>query len=377
MLNLTPICAVAGERQHFGSQPVVLSLYDVLHEVPYLLDLLPSKSLAALLAVSQKHCSQIHNHVRRICLPGQDHIQTPVHGSWPSLVAWQADFNTWYIEDFSMCSMSDASLSLLAKGYMPRVHCIFFSEGFSFTGLSSAAIQGFTAIGWPRLEHLILRFSHIDAAAIAHLGAASLPCLLELNLSCTGLTYEAFQQLCSNISGSSGGSCSGGRSHGNGRSNNHSECRCCWPVLESLNVSAIHMCHGSPSMSTRHPRLTRQNMGRICHLKKLDLSHNNMTASELQHLTSMSWPCLEVLLLKHTHTDVNAVMQLVCGMWPRLIMLDIRGIAIGSPALQVLLEAPWGHSLRVQLTVSLQDTAGLEQLVEIRLHKQHLRRMQF
>ena len=416
MLSLTPTCAVAGDRQHFDSQPVVLSLFDVLHEVPYLLDLLPSKSLAALLAVSQEHRRQIHNHVRRICLPGQDHIQTLVQGSWPSLIAWQADFNTWYIEDFSMCSMSDASLSLLAKGYMPRVHCIFFSEGLSFKGLSSAAIQGFAAIRWPRLKHLILRFSHINAgaetedltslirstrfcllcnhdppgmavntwrlrsqhaAAIAHLGAASLPCLLELNLSCTGLTYEAFQQLCSNISGSSGGSCSGGRSHGNGRSNNHSECRCCWPVLESLNVPANHMCHGSPSMSTQHPRLTRQNMGRICHLKKLDLSHNNMTASELQHLTSMSWPCLEVLLLKHTHTDVNAVMQLVCGIWPRLIMLDIRGVAIGSPALQVLLEAPWGHSLRVQLTASLQDTAGLEQLVEIRLHKQHLRRMQF
>lgn len=117
-------------------------------------------------------------------------------------------------------------------------------------------------------------------------------------------------------------------------------------------------------------------MGQTCHLKKLDLSHN-MTASALQHLTSMSWPCLEVLLLKHTHTDVNAMMQLVCGMWPRLIMLDIRGVAIGSPALQVLLEAFWGHSLRVQLTVSLQDTAALEQLVAIRLHKQQLRHMQF
>lgn len=60
-------------------------------------------------------------------------------------------------------------------------------------------------------------------------------------------------------------------------------------------------------------------------------------------------------------------------------MLDIRGVAIGSPALQVLLEAPWRQfeSSSVRLTVSLQDTAALEKLVHVRrLHQQELKRMQ-
>ena len=47
------MCLVAGKRQSACSQPVVLSLCNILHEVPLLLDMLPSKSLAALLAVSQ------------------------------------------------------------------------------------------------------------------------------------------------------------------------------------------------------------------------------------------------------------------------------------------------------------------------------------
>lgn len=213
---------------------------------------------------------------------------------------------------------------------MARDNCVFVGKGFNITGLSSAAIQGFVAISWPTLTVLDLRFSHIDAATIAHLEAASWPCLLELHLSFNGLTYGAFQQLC-NFSSS-------GSSSGGGSSYNHSRSRCCWPELDTLDVSANNMCRASPSMPTQLPRLTRQNMGRMCHLKTLDLSQNNMTASALEHLTSMSWPCLEVLLLKHTYVDFDAAKRLVGGMWPRLEDLDVQGVAIGSAALQVLLE---------------------------------------
>lgn len=67
----------------------MLSLFDILHEVPLLLDLMPAKSLAALVAVNQAHRRQVHNHVSRIAIPDQGHIQTLFQGVWPRLRCWQ------------------------------------------------------------------------------------------------------------------------------------------------------------------------------------------------------------------------------------------------------------------------------------------------
>ena len=62
----------AGEGQCTCIQSIVLSLSDVLQEVPLLLDLMPSESLAALLPVSQAHRRQIHGHVKHIAVPNQE-----------------------------------------------------------------------------------------------------------------------------------------------------------------------------------------------------------------------------------------------------------------------------------------------------------------
>ena len=222
---------------------------------------MPSKSLAALLAVSQRHRRQTHEYVRYIEVQGQEHIQTLIQGTWPSLTAWHLDGSwqavkarsNWYIEDFSMCSMSTASTSLLAQGDMRGIPYVVLSEGFDWVGLSSAAIQGFCAIRWPTLMRLSLRLSHINAANIAHLGAASWSCLQELNLSCTGLTYKAFQQLCIFSSNSS--------------SDNSNSMR--WPALTYLNVSANNLCHGGLSLPAQARGLstgtTGSSKGLTCH----------------------------------------------------------------------------------------------------------------
>ena len=71
------------------------SLFDVMHEVPQLLDMLPSKLLAALLAVDSRHRRQVHDHVRHVTLPGQHKaavdaaVKTFVCGTWTRLARWQ------------------------------------------------------------------------------------------------------------------------------------------------------------------------------------------------------------------------------------------------------------------------------------------------
>lgn len=84
-----------------------------------LLELMPSESLAALLAVSRQHRRQVHEHVRYITVPDQEHIQTLVRGTWPRLVVWHVGGLRGCIGPWrcSLPNASDAAVLLLAKGH--------------------------------------------------------------------------------------------------------------------------------------------------------------------------------------------------------------------------------------------------------------------
>ena len=58
-----------------------------------------------------------------------------------------------------------------------------------------------------------------------------------------------------------------------------------------------------------------------------------------------------------------------------LSAVDIRGVAVGAPALQVLCKAPWRQRLRFLLTVNLQDSVVFKQLVAICRDQQWVRRL--
>lgn len=110
-------------------QQEAASLSKILQAVPVLLDLLPLKSLAALLAVNQAHCRQVYDHVRHIAVPDQTHIETLVRGTWPRLLAWHiGDSLTVHspagkhsIVCCSLPNASDAAVLVLAKGDWPRL----------------------------------------------------------------------------------------------------------------------------------------------------------------------------------------------------------------------------------------------------------------
>ena len=190
------------------------------------------------------------------------------------------------------------------------------SMGLSVGGM--AAIQGFCAHTRPALQRLDLSHKDMEDAAIAHLGAAFWPCLKELNLSCTGLSRAAFQQLRVFIS-----------------SNSNS----CWSALTHLNVLRNNMYHGT--ISIQLPVLTRGPTSWTCQAKLLNLSDNSLTASAIEQPTRVTWPCLEFLYLGRTSIATNAMSYLVWGRWPKLSVLDISGVSIGAPALQMLLACTW------------------------------------
>lgn len=91
--------------------------------------------------------------------------------------------------------------------------------------------------------------------------------------------------------------------------------------------------------------------------------NNSLTASAIEDLTKIYWPCLENLSLRCIVPDLDVMSHLVHGRWPKLSRLDISGEAIGAAALQMLAQAPWRHLRDLRLTANLQDAAVSEQLI--------------
>ena len=167
----------------------------------------------------------------------------------------------------------------------------------------------------------------MDAATCEHLGAAVWPHLEELDLSCTEMSLEAFEQLCF------AGSSSSRR----------------WPALTHLTISGNDLCSSGLFLPASMSGLASQ-------LKMFDLSHNHLTARAIWQLTLVSWPCLECLYLRHTSTAVDAMSNLVKGRWPKLVVLAISGVAVGAPSLQVLRRRSNGVR-HLHVTVNLGNAA--------------------
>ena len=226
--------------------------------------------------------------------------------------------------------------------------------------LTSAAIQALCrcADTW-LLEQLDLSHNLLDAVAMSHLRATSWPRLQDLDLSDTGLSQEAFQQLCLSTRSSN-------NSSGRGSGRCSMCCSKCWPAW-----SQQHTGLGG----TRLPCKTWHRW--TWHLKRLDLSHNSLTASSIEQLTKMPWPCLEKLFIQHTSIDVDAMTHLACMRWKRLLLVDISGLAVAAPALQVLLKASLKAELCYSFTVNLRDKAVFKQLLAYGWGRLGLRRLQF
>ena len=170
----------------------MLSLFDVLHEVPLLLDLIPATSLAALVAVSQAHRQQIHDYVTRIAIPDHEHIQTLFTGVWPCLKSWQIgnrlqtcprgthsyNYSGAGLLELRFLTLCEGSMT--AAGVVAQLHHVSQSTlrvcRIRSVGLSCAGICAFCTYTWPGLLQLNLSNYKLDTVAIPHLAAASWPC---------------------------------------------------------------------------------------------------------------------------------------------------------------------------------------------------------
>ena len=156
-----------------------MSLSDLIHQVPRLLELMPSGCLAVLIATSTTHRSQIHNYVISITITDPSHASDLISCSWPRLVKWTlADQDSHRIQDIHVtCDMTVAAASVLAKASLLSRWELQL-EGIQLNAATAAEI----AKGdWPFLVGLYFGHARLTRAVVQELVAANWPALTLLS----------------------------------------------------------------------------------------------------------------------------------------------------------------------------------------------------
>ena len=175
---------------------------DLFQEAPALLELLPSKSLAAVLATSKTHRNQVHTATPFIAVPKSKDIPDLLTGWWPKLRAWTAEE---LLEPISLadsanvkCHLSMTGQNLgtdaicrLSKGIFVQLHEL----SLTFCNLDAECIFHLINGKWPDIQKLNLRGNHLEATAIANLAQAEWQKLKHLDLSQNRLDAAAVSAL--------------------------------------------------------------------------------------------------------------------------------------------------------------------------------------
>ena len=152
---------------------MLIPLSDLIHQVPRLLELMPSECLAALIATSTTHRSQIHNYVTSIKTSDPTHASDLISSIWPRLVKWTlADQNTQRIQTICVtCDMTIAAASVLAKASMLRR----WQLQLDCCQLSAAIAAEIAKGHWLSLIRLDLARTKLTRAVVHELLAANWP----------------------------------------------------------------------------------------------------------------------------------------------------------------------------------------------------------
>ena len=148
-----------------------MPLSDLIHQVPRLLELMPSECLAALIATNTTHRSQVHSYVTSITLSDTAHASLLISCSWPRLVKWTlADQDSHRLQTIRVTfDMTVAAASVLAKASVLSMWHLQL-EGTQL----SAAVAAEIAKGDCRINGTVLLACQADKGSCAGAGGSQL-----------------------------------------------------------------------------------------------------------------------------------------------------------------------------------------------------------
>ncbi len=347
-----------------------MPLSDLIHQVPRLLELMPSECLAALTATSTTHRSQIHKYVTSIKISDPTHASDLISSTWPRLVKWTlADHDSHRMQTIRVtCDMTVAAASVLVKASMLRswqlqLECTqlsaavaveiakghwLFLMGLDFgrATLTRAVVQESVAANWPALFFLSFVMP-VDMGILPLLSQARWPQLCFLNLLNVRLpsTQEGKEQESLIVSALSNG----------------------WSRVVSMShlekVSSSHIATSATldwssifALTLTHQQIDTQMVPKLLHtgvnrLEILVFHCVQLDAAVILQLTKAECPRLEMLILSYNGLGSAAMSYLAQGKWPLLNMLDLTGNELEDTALDELFTGKWPLIRTLRLTV--------------------------
>jgi len=350
------------------SKCVLMPLSDLIHQVPRLLELMPSECLAALIATSTTHRSQIHNYVTSTTISDPTHASDLISCSWPRLVKWTlADQDSHRIQTIRVtCDMTVAAASVLAKASMlsrwqlqlegiqlsaavaaeiAKGHWPFL-VGLHFwrAKLTRAVVQELVAANWPALTLLSSVEMPVDMGMLSLLSQARWPQLAILDLCNVTLrsTQEGKEQEIQLLSALSNALSWMVSKVDPEQTSSSSSATLDWSSIITLNLTCQQI---DTQMVTK---LLHTGVNRI---ELLVLNFVQLDAAVILQLTKSECPRLQALFLRCNGLGSVAMSYLAQGKWPLLWMLNLEGNELEDTALDELFTGEWPLLEELKLTV--------------------------
>ncbi len=327
-----------------------MPLSDLIHQVPRLLELMPSQCLAALIAMNTTHRSQIHNYVTSIAISDPTHASDLISCNWPHLVKWTlTDQDSHMMQAIPIhCDLTVAAASVLAKASMLSRWQLQL-EG---TQLSAAVAAEIAKGDWPSLVGLYLGRTKLTRAVVQQLVAANWPALTCLSTLETPVDMGLLLLL--------------------------SQAR--WPQLAYLSLpsSKLLATHKlmememekmlllavsntlSDETSVMFRKVSSSSSATIdwSSIITLDLTDRQVDTQMVTKLLHTGMNQLELLMLNDVQLDAAAILQLTTSECPRLRHLYLSCTGLGSAAMSYLAQGKWPLLQKLSLDGNeLEDTA--------------------
>jgi hypothetical protein len=337
---------------------MLMPLSDLIHQVPRLLELMPSECLAALIATSKTHRSQIHKYVTCITLSDPTHASQLVSCSWPRLVKWTSvDQDSPRIETIRVtCDMTVAAASVLAKASMLSTWHLRL-EGIQL----SAAVAAEIAKGdWPTLDGLYLWHAGLTRAVVQELVAANWPAL-----TCLGtLNMPVGMGILSLVSHARWPKLAYMSLLDTRRLSNQQ-----LKELETLLLFALNQVVQVSSSSSAtfdwssiisliltYQQVDAHMVTKLLHtgvnrVETIVLFCVQLDAAVILQLTKSECPRLQKLALSYNGLGSAAVSYLAQGKWPLLKRLKLKGNELKDTTLDELFKGEWPLLEELELTV--------------------------
>ncbi len=341
-----------------------MPLSDLIHQVPRLLELMPSECLAALIATSTTLRSQIHNYVTSITISDPTHASNLISCSWPRLVKWTlADQESHGMQPICVtCDMTVAAASVLAKASMLRswqlqLHCTQLSAAdvaeiakgdwpflvglyIGCVKMTRALVQELVAANWPALTSLSSLEMPVDMGILSLFSQARWPQLAFLNL--INVRLPSIQEGQAQIQRLSDFSKTLSEVVDPEQISSSSSATLDWSSIITLHLTYQQI---DTQMVTK---LLHTGVNRV---EVLVINCVQLDAAVILQLTKSLCPRLRALVLCHNRLGSVAISYLAQGKWPLLKLLNLTGNELEDTALDELIKGKWPLLKDLKLTV--------------------------